>query len=99
MNKALFEVGEEAIFIGEGSGRPRRSVIANREWDESRVYNLSGPHTGWSYQRMESVETNKWTREVNMRKLPPPADCTYDELIKQLNTETELQYEKERSYE
>ncbi len=88
MNKALFEAGETVRTYWVGESNFDRIEIESLEW--FRDAKVSGfvskkprsPHTGWVYAL---VGFKGLAMESSLRKLPPPADCSFSEMIEQLN--------------
>ena len=67
-----------------------RSEITQMEWDENVDCSYTDGdcyYTGWSY--MLADDCINWVDETYLRKLPPPADCSFHEMIEQLNKEKE----------
>ena len=91
MNKALFEVGEDVLLVNDNSRYVVREVRHYKSKQTRHPLDDAWMMRGYWYK----VGHFK-VHETDLRKLPPPADCKFDELIKQLNTETELQYEHEK---
>lgn len=88
MNKNLFEVGEKVRLVSSVRGDMGIGVVLSCSWMESAL-DLNGNvvKNVWFYETtIASLGTSKRWFESSLRKLPPPADCTYEELIKELNT-------------
>ena len=102
MNKALFEVNEEVRTVFNNYSNFEKIRIIGMKWQEGELGIYGGvikAYTGWTYSLDDGVDL--WADEPFLRKLPDTWNGSFNELIKQLNTETELQYEhgKERIYE
>ena len=91
MNKALFEVGETVRTCFVGSPNLGSVEIIKMEWDEDVIGTYEDGeqrYTGWAY--ILSDRPDSWADERFLRKLPPPAELSFEELITELNTEKEI---------
>jgi len=85
--KALFEVGEEVLELWS-TGAKHICSILEVQWDEkvliTNVHSgVTSFYTGYSYR---TTSSDRWALEHGLRKLPKPADCSFEEMMTKLKT-------------